>query len=232
MRTVMLLLTLHFTCVSGAWAGEDYRELFNGRDLTGWEGDPNVWRVRDGILVGETKASTDIKTNTFLIWKEFDVEDFELHAVVRLKGPNSGVQYRSHGDSQGGDYCVAGYQADLHTTPNYIGMLYEERGRGILAERGEKVRIGGDGEKQREPLPSSKESIDLTQWNELEIRAVGNHLVHKLNGTVTADVVDGDAKHAAARGLLALQVSSGPPIKVEFKSVKVRRIMRKGAETK
>lgn len=232
MRTALLLLAFHLACTPGASAVDDYRELFNGHDLSGWEGDSKVWRVSDGLLVGETKTSTDIKTNTFLVWKERDVDDFELRAIVRLKGPNSGVQYRSHRDSQGGDYCVAGYQADLHTTPNYVGMLYEERGRGILAERGDKVTIGRMGERTRESLPVSKKQNDLTRWNELEICAVGNRLVHKLNGTTTADVIDGDAKHAAVRGLLALQVSSGPPIKVEFKSIKLKRIARQAGETK
>ena len=148
---------------------EYFRELFNGYDLSGWEGDPKVWRVSDGLLVGETKTSNEIKTNTFLIWKGFDVDDFELRTVVRLKGPNSGVQYRSHRDPQGGDYCIAGYQADLHTTPNYSSMLYEERGRGILAERGDRVKIGRSGEKYRDSLPVSNRLINLTQWNELEI---------------------------------------------------------------
>jgi 3-keto-disaccharide hydrolase len=218
------LLVASLVLVSAAHAEEKYKELFNGKDLTGWEGDKRLWSVQDGLLTGQTTADTKIEKNTFCIWKDGEVGDFELEATFRLEGDNnSGIQYRSKKYPKNGPYAIIGYQADIHPAANYVGMLYDEGGRGIAAERGQKVTLGPGDAKDVKPLKVKDEAPKLSEWNKLEVRAVGNHLVHKLNGEVTVDVTDNDPENAEAKGLLALQVHAGPPMKVQFKSIRLKQ---------
>ena len=145
-RTKALLIAVCAGFLSGpvrATADRDQTlNLFNGRDLTGWSGDARFWSVRDGAITGITTPDNPARGNTFLIWKGGVVKDFELRAKFRLQGGNSGIQYRS---KDMGNWVVGGYQADLDDANTYTGILYEERGRGILAKVGEKVTIGADG---------------------------------------------------------------------------------------
>lgn len=223
-----VLLALFILAAAGAAiaqeAEEGFKELFNGRDLTGWKGDEKVWSVRDGLLVGETKKAGDIDRNTFLVWTGGEVGDFDLRVEFRLEGDNnSGVQYRSQRipDTEHG---IKGYQADLHPAANFIGMLYDEGGRGLVSERGQKVVLKAGGEKEVEVFARDFEAPDVSEWNVLEIIARGNHVIHKLNGEVTVDITDNDPENADAKGLLALQVHAGAPMKVEFKSVRLKQL--------
>jgi hypothetical protein len=211
-------------CVASLAMAEDrFEPLFNGRDLAGWEGDEQIWSVEEGLLTGQTTSSTNLKHNTFAVWTGGQVDDFELRAEFRLQGDNnSGVQYRSRRKPETSKWTVVGYQADIHPAANYTGMLYEEGGRGIVAERGQKVVLGPEGAKDVSRLSDKLDPIDLAKWNTLEIKAVGNRLIHKINGEVTVDVTDNDPKEAKARGILALQVHAGPPMKVQFKSVELK----------
>ncbi len=207
--------------------GAGMKELFNGKDLTGWEGDASIWRVEDGLLTGQSTPDTKLPANTFLIWTGGEVEDFVLEAEFRLEGDNnSGVQYRSqrNPDKSKGQYSIIGYQADIHPAQNYIGMLYDEGGRGIAAERGQKVTFGTDGTKEVEKLPVKLDAVDLTKWTKIRVRAQGNRLVHRINGKKTIEVVDRDPKNAESKGILALQVHAGPPMKVQFKSVRLKSL--------
>src|SRR5262249_11397164 len=157
-------------------------------DLTGWDGDTDVWSVQDGVITGKTTAEKPVKHNTFLIWKGGTVGDFELHAMFKITGGNSGIQYRS---KDLGDHIVSGYQADMvFSDPDkYTGILYEERARGILAQRGEKVEIGEDGKKK--VVGSLGDSAEIAkavkkgEWNEYVIVAKGNHITQTINGTQT-----------------------------------------------
>src|SRR5260221_5831105 len=108
----------------------------------------------------------------------------------------------------------------------FSGILYEERGRGILANRGKKVTIGEDGKKQETKVSDSKElqaNIKKEDWNQYEIIAQGNHLIHKINGKVTAEVVDNQSDKRAMSGILALQLHAGPPMLVQFKDILLKR---------
>lgn len=127
--------------------------LFNGKDLNGWTGLPGFWSVKDGAITGQTTAENPVKENTFLIW-EGEVGDFELHFKYKImdvsgkNSGNSGVQYRSKMVKP--EYSVlSGYQADFEVGKKYSGILYEEKARGILALRGQKVVIheGGTAKK-------------------------------------------------------------------------------------
>ena len=114
--------------------------IFDGKTLQGWDGDPAFWRVENGAIVGETKPGAMPKQNTFLIWRGGSPGDFELEAEYRLTGGNSGIQYRSV-ELPDIRWAMKGYQADIDAAQQYTGQIYEERGRGFLALRGQTARV-------------------------------------------------------------------------------------------
>ena len=204
------------------------KPIFNGKDLTGWKGQPEFWSVKDGAITGQTTKETPAKENTFLIW-EGEVGDFELTFKYKLTDANgkaegfgnSGVQYRSKVVKP--EYSVvAGYQADMECGKTYSGILYEEKGRGILAQRGQQVVIK-DGAKPevKGEIGKSDEiqaGIKPGGWNEYKIVAKGNHLQHYINGDQTVDVTD-ESSVGAKTGVLALQLHAGTPMTVQFKDI-------------
>lgn len=198
--------------------------LFNGKDLSGWQGDPELWSVRDGAITGITKGQDHLPYNKFLIW-EGEASNFELRCEFRLEGKNnSGVQYRSQRDPQRGEWVVVGYQADIHANAPYTGMLYDEKGRGILAKRGQRVVVGEDGKKTVQELDGEVKPVDLNEWHELTIIALGNRLIHKIDGVVTVDVTDQQKSEAETKGVIALQVHRGPAMKAQFRNVRLKKL--------
>ena len=214
-------------------AEEGFVEIFNGNDLTGWEGNPKLWSVKEGVITGQTTAEIPAKGNTFLIWTNGTVGDFELRCSFKLtpgddKGfANSGIQYRSK-VANPANWVVHGYQADMEAGPTYTGILYEEGGRGIVAQRGEKVVIGQDGKKQvTGSVGDAAEigaSIKKGDWNEYVIIAQGNHLQQFINGKQTVDVVDEEEAKRAMSGILALQLHAGPPMIAQFKNIRLKKL--------
>jgi hypothetical protein len=207
---------------------EGFVSLFNGKDLTGWAGDSVHWSVEDGAITGRITPETVLKgNNTFLVWQGGQPADFELRMKFKLQGSNSGVQYRSKLlDPQ--KFIVGGYQADIDATGRYIGINYEERGRGILVERGQKVEIGPDGKKTVVGELGDKnellKKIKLGDWNEYTIIAKGNHLTHIINGTPMSEVIDNQPSKALASGIVALQIHQGPPMVVQFKDIRLKEL--------
>jgi type 1 glutamine amidotransferase len=199
--------------------------IFNGTSLDGWEGKPEFWRVEDGVIVGETTPEKPTKGNTFLIWRQGLVDDFELVLQYRLTGGNSGIQYRS---KDHGDFVVGGYQGDFESGPKYSGILYEEKGRGILTLRGERTTIKPDGTKEkREPIGDAaalQAAIKLGEWNEFRIVARGPTLQHFINGQLMSETIDEQADKRSMEGVLALQLHAGPPMKAEFKDIRLKRL--------
>jgi 3-keto-disaccharide hydrolase len=224
----LTLATIIVVSASTVHAGEI--ELFNGKDLTGWEGNPDLWSVQDGAITGKTKADPKLTHNTFLVWTNGTVGDFELRVSYRIVNGNSGIQYRSkvldHGKF---GPIVGGYQADMEAGPTYSGILYEERGRGILAQRGQKTVIDAQTGKPR-VVGSLGKSADIQakikheDWNDYRVIAKGNHLQHFINGMQTIDVVDEQASKAAKSGVLALQIHVGPPMTVQFKNFHLKTL--------
>jgi hypothetical protein len=226
----MKLLTpfLAFVALCASVSAED-KPLFNGKDLTGWKG-LDFWTVEDGCITGRTTKEKPTKGNTFLVW-EGEVSDFELTFQYKIVGGNSGVQYRSKlVDAKG--FVIAGYQGDFEAGKTYSGILYEEKGRGILAKRGEKVVIkdGADAKKPKIEVTGSLGKTDEIQakikagdWNEYRVVAQGGHLRHFINGVQTVDVTDETAV-GAKKGLLALQLHAGPPMVVQFKDLLLKEI--------
>ena len=195
------------------------QNLFNGKDLTGWEGNPELWRVEDGCIVGETTADKKTNGNTFLIWKDGELADFELTVTARVTGNNnSGIQYRSRiVDPK--KWVVGGYQMDMHPKPNFFGMLYEEKGRGIAAQRGQKVTLAAGAKPKVTGTVDASKELDLSEWNEFKIVARGNHVVHMVNGDVVTEITDNDEEKRALTGVLALQLHAGAPMKIEAKDI-------------
>jgi len=207
-------------------AKSDVTVLFNGKDLSGWEGRDDLWSVEDGMIVGRTTADKPLKANTFLIWKDGQPADFELALQFKIEGGNSGIQYRSKVIDQQ-KFIVGGYQADIDFSNKFAGILYEEKGRGILANRGEKVTIAEDGTKSKSRFAQSSElaaGIHSGQWNDYRVVAQGNHLQHFINEALTAEVIDGQSDKSAAQGVIALQIHVGPPMVVRFKNITLREL--------
>ena len=198
------MITLILLLASGALAG-DIR-LFNGRNLDGWDGDPAVWSVQDGAIVGSTDGHP-IRQNTFLVYKR-QFADFILDADVKLRNHNSGIQFRST-VLPGPGWVVAGYQADFSEAADRSawGNFYEERGRGrgVMKTPDEGWRIG-------------QNLVRHGEWNHYEIFAQRNRIRLKLNGTVTIDTTDEKARS----GVIALQLHAGEPMRVEFRNLNLK----------
>jgi hypothetical protein len=209
-----------------ATSHEGFIPIFNGKDLTGWDGDPRLWSVRDGVIRGETTTEKPAQGNTFLIWRGGKIRDFVLKLRFRIRDGNSGVQYRSQ---DLGNWSVSGYQVEVaNDRPNPgigAGFLYHERGRGELAYIGEFAVIDSTG--KRTVVGKVGDANALKQagyyrngdWNEFTIRAHGNRLIHLVNGYQTIELIDNDAKAGMREGILALQIHAGPPMLVEFKDI-------------
>ena len=207
-------------------AKSDVTVLFNGKDLSGWEGREDLWSVEKGTIVGRTTAENPLKANTFLILKEGQPGDFELALQFKIEGGNSGIQYRSKIIDQE-KFIVGGYQADIDFSNKFAGILYEEKGRGILANRGEKVTIAEDGTKSKSRFAQSSElaaGIHPGQWNDYRVVAQGNRLQHFINEALTAEVIDQQSDKSAAQGVIALQIHVGPPMVVRFKNITLREL--------
>jgi hypothetical protein len=223
------LLTL---ALVATFATAEETQLFNGNDLTGWEGDPKFWSVQDGAITGASTQENPVPHNTFLIWKGGEPSDFTLTLKFKMtpgddkKYTNSGIQYRSKViDAE--KFIVGGYQADFEYGEQWSGILYEEKGRGILAKRGEQVVIS-QGDAPAKPklevtgkAGDSKEiqaAIKKDDWNEYKIVAEGNNVKQYINGLLTVDVTDNTAE-APKTGVIALQMHQGAPMKVQFKDI-------------
>jgi len=230
----LLTLALLVLVPLAAAAAEDegFRPIFDGKTLKGWDGNPKFWRVEDGCIVGETTAENPTSGNTFIIWRGGKPADLELKVDFRLRNHNSGIQFRSF-EVPKEKWVVGGYQSDIEGTGQFSGILYEERARGILALRGQQVIIGEDHKpKVVGQLGDSKDllsKIDLKGWNEYHIIAQGNHIIQKINGQTMDDVTDEDTKMRRADGIIALQLHAGPPMKVEFRNIRLKELKKQGS---
>ncbi|MDR0901263.1 MAG: DUF1080 domain-containing protein [Opitutaceae bacterium] len=213
-------------------AGDEpgFQSSFDGRTLDGWAGDPVYWRVEDGCIVGEITPATIVKSNTFIIWQGGQPGDFELKLEYRLseKG-NSGVNYRSAvvpvPAAPENKFAMRGYQCDLDGRNRYSGNNYEERGRLFLGVRGQLTRVTGE----RPPVVLARVGEEAAlaaavgpDWNEVHLVIRGNTLVHMINGRVMSVTIDDDARNRPERGSIGMQVHVGPPMKVEFRNIRLK----------
>jgi hypothetical protein len=215
-----------------------FEPIFDGKSLNNWEGDKAFWKAVEGSIVGESTADNPVKENTFLIWKGGEPADFELKVELRMNAGNSGIQVRSAHVPAGtkvqdrevtGQWVLKGYQADFDAQNVYTGMWYEERARGFLARRGTATYVpAGGGPRTIGNLERSadelKAIIKQGDWNHVHVIARGSTLINIVNGHVTAVVVDDDLKNRAVKGLIGFQIHTGPPMKVEFRNVYLKKL--------
>lgn len=202
-NSIGLALCLALTATAGAVAAEkdgDFKPLFNGKDLSGWvtPADKDLFSVENGEIVGRTKG--DLKKNEFLVTDK-PYGDFVLKAKVKIRNGNSGIQFRS---KRADDGAVSGPQADV--ADGYWGLLYEERGRGIL---------------ERYPEAKAKDLVRNGDWNEFVITAKGDHVIIDFNGTRIIDRTD---EKFAKSGIIALQVHVGPAMEVRYKDLEIKTL--------
>ncbi|MEM7010063.1 MAG: DUF1080 domain-containing protein [Verrucomicrobiota bacterium] len=196
---------------------------FEGEDLTDWTMDPALWTAKDGMIVGKTDG--EIPHNQFLIWNGGELKDFELTCEMKLVGANnSGIMYRAEVLSDIGPDVMRGYQCDVHTNQPFAAMLYDERDRGIVATRGQKVVMTPDGKKLL--LESAEEipEIDVSEWNTYTVRAEGNVLTHKLNGSAAAEIIDLQIEKADLSGKLGFQVHRGKPMEIYIRNIRIETL--------
>lgn len=228
-RALLTIAALSFLPAALSAAPE---KLFNGKDLSGWKGLSKFWSVKDGVIVGETKPDNPTRGNTFLVHQGNPVDDFELTLKAKITGNNnSGIQYRSKVVNEK-NWVVSGYQMDMHPSQNYLGMMYEEKGRGIIAQRGQKIKVGNDGKRAIVGDFDKKKKINLGDWNTYTVIAKGNVLTHKVNGATTAEIVDEEKAKRSLSGVIALQLHGGGPMKIEVKDIVLTRISKKAAKKK
>lgn len=208
------------------------RQIFNGKDLNGWDGDPRLWSVKDGVIHGETTPENRADGNTFIIWKEGTTDDFELRLSFRCNATNnSGIQYRSKHATENvrNKWVVRGYQHEIRNEtklPNVSGFIYDEGGkRGRICLVGEQAVWGTEGKKVTGTLIDQagfEKLFRLDDWNDVVILAKGNHIRHFLNNRLILDFTDDDPQLALKSGILALQLHAGAPMWAEYKNIRIK----------
>lgn len=206
---------------------DGFLPIFDGASLNHWDGNPEFWRIEDGTITGQTTEAKATAGNTFIIWRGGEVDDFELKLEYKIIGGNSGIQYRSF-ELPGQQWVIGGYQADFEAGDTWSGLNYGEQFRGILAKRGEKAVINEDGNPVVSgSLGDPKElqaKIKKEDWNEYHIVAKGHTFQQFINGTLMSELVDEDTDTRRRSGLLALQLHAGPPMKVQFRNILLKRL--------
>ncbi len=182
-------------------ASEGFVSLFNGQDIDRWSGDPALWKVQRGVIIGSTDGVPPLKTNSFLVYHGDRFRDFELRLEIRLRNHNSGIQFRSE-ELPG--WIVNGLQADA-AEGRMWGNLHDEGGRRLLVD-------GWTGKGERALRPGD--------WNDYSIYCKGGNIRLTLNGVVTAEL----SGEAPKEGVIALQLHAGPPMKVEFRNIRIRKL--------
>ena len=237
MRRLSLLAALLFSCQllaadSPPESGQ-MQQLFNGKDLTGWDGDPRLWSVKDGVIHGETTAENKAEGNTFLIWKGGTVKDFELRLSFRCNATNnSGIQYRSRHITEGNvknKWVVRGYQHELRNEtklPSVAGFIYDEGGkRGRICLVGEQATWETDGKKvvKSDLIDQAgfEKLFKLDDWNDVVIIGKGKQIRHYLNDRLILDFTDNHPELALKEGIVAVQLHGGKPMWAEFKNIRV-----------
>ena len=248
-QIILLIFIISMGCkvsTSSPNKEEGFVNIFDGKTLNNWEGDPTYWRVENGNLVGEITPQTLLKTNSFIIWKGGEPANFELKGEFNIteKG-NSGINYRSE-KLPDVPFALKGYQADIDGANRYTGQNYEERGRTTLAYRGQITSINPQsGDWKPEDVKakvqknawsdlkvtgslgntdSLKTKIKSQDWNSFHLIVKGNHLQHYINGILMSDVTDNDVVNGKTKGVIGVQVHVGPPMKVEYRNLRLKEL--------
>ena len=229
-RPLLFALSVALAMPLAAFAADDWQSLFNGKDLTGWKGQPTLWSVKEGAITGYTKdGKLPGRANSFLVW-DGTLADFELKMKFKIIGGNSGIQYRSKYFGKPEEFHIGGYQADIDGSKGggYNGIIYEERGRGVICNRGTKNWIDADGTRYELRVADSAQvlkAVKAQDWNDYHITAKANHLLQQINGVTTAELIDWQKDKRAMSGLLALQMHAGMgEMTVQFKDIELKKL--------
>jgi Domain of Unknown Function (DUF1080) len=233
---LMMLIALFQINTAAQQKKEGFVKIFDGKTLNGWECDTAYWHIENGNLIGEITASKLLKSNTFIIWRGGELGDFELKLEYKIsKDGNSGINYRSE-QLDGVPHALKGYQADIDVNNFYTGQNYEERGRTTLAYRGQTTKVnpasGTESIKNNawvntevvksQSRDSLQQFIKANDWNEVHLIIKGNRLQHYVNGVLMSDITDNDTVNQKLKGLLGMQVHVGPPMKVEYRNIRLK----------
>ncbi|HEX2747319.1 MAG TPA: PVC-type heme-binding CxxCH protein [Verrucomicrobiales bacterium] len=205
-------------------AGESLA-LFDGKTLGGWEGNPALWSVQEGVITGEIKDGASLNENEWLYWQG-EVSDFELELEYRITGgptANSGIQIRSQRNAKG---LASGLQCDLDDGKEWLGRIYDEHGRALVMERGTRVSISPDGRRWADPFADPKSFSKIAKkddWNTYRIKATASHVEVWVNGVFFGALDDHETKAAEYTGKLAFQLHAGPgPAKIQYRNIRLR----------
>ena len=212
---------------------QGWKSIFDGKTLNGWKApDMTYWSVEDGAITGTVTPEHLPPENSFIVWQVGTVDDFELKFQFRMFGPkaNSGMQLRSQVRERG---LVHGYQADITKHGKSLGGIWDEYGpRNSLAARGEKVVIDEKGKRTFTQFADAEDlmkGIDLEEWNEYHIIARGPHIVLKINGRVTSELIDREKGKAASSGVLATPIIP-EPMKVQYRDIRLKVLQASTAQ--
>lgn len=196
-----------FLLAASVTAAAEPKSLFNGKDLTGWEGDEKTWRVEDGAIAGGSLDAVVARNEFLCTTKTYG--DFELKVKFKLLGDkdkaNAGVQFRTKRIPK--HHEVSGYQADIGQ--GYWGALYDESRRNKVLAGPDKEIVG--------------KAMKADDWNEYRIRAEGPWIRLWLNGTQTVNYIEKDDKIETS-GIIGLQVHGGGKTKVLYKDITIEEL--------
>ncbi|HOV32544.1 MAG TPA: DUF1080 domain-containing protein [Candidatus Hydrogenedens sp.] len=218
---ILSLLLQSFITAPDINKEEGFVPIFDGKTLKDWDGLPGEWRVEDGTITSQSTPEKPCKNAHYLYWTGKQPGDFILKLEFRLENNNSGIQFRSE---KRPNYDIWGYQADMDDTGEWVGCVYQHD-RGAVVKRGYRAWIDADGNRKEEQLQDPKELLSTFKpkdWNEYEIKCVGNHIELYINGKLMCEVFDDDKKFARSKGFIALQMHPGPPMKVQFRNIRIK----------
>lgn len=224
---IIRILCATILCTVASAADEDaFTAIFDGQTLTGWQA-PNMsyWSVEEGAITAESTETNPCDMNQYLVWQGGDVADFELKAKFRLANNqgNSGIQFRSRIREDG---MGVGYQADILPGGPWCGALADEytSREPLMVPNGHKTIVDRNGTRTCTPTSVPVGLRAPGEWNDYHIIAQGNHIVLKINGLISAEFIDNDEKEFDPSGILALQLRSGPPMKIQFKDILLKKL--------
>lgn len=196
--------------------------IFNGKDLSGWNGDFRWWAVEDGALTAESSPDQPCEKSNYLTWTGGRPADFQLDCDFKLsEDGNSGIQIRSETRP---DFDTYGYQADMTGDGELIGYVYHHKHK-LVAERGEKVILSPEGIRTATRF-ADKETLlghyKKEDWNHYRIVCKGQKITLSLNGVLMCEITDLSKSGTANKGIIALQMHRGPSMKVQFKNISIK----------
>ncbi|MBI2422708.1 MAG: DUF1080 domain-containing protein [Candidatus Hydrogenedentes bacterium] len=200
---------------------DGFVSMFNGKDLAQWTGKPGGWRVEEGALTAESTEAHPCVKHHYLTWAGGEPANFVLRFRYKMIGGNSGVQIRS--EPRPG-FDTWGYQADIEAAGQWTGCLFQHDREAVVL-RGFRAVIAADGTRTDTPFATPESllaKVRAGDWNDYEVEANGARITLRINGELMCEVEDHDAKMSRKKGLIALQMHPGPPMKIQFKDLRIQ----------